>query len=96
MVAPLANAPGGENVLSRLNITTTTVVKATPGSVLQVNVVTTGSTPGAIYDSTGTVSQTSQIAAVGNTVGSQDFSFPCFTGILVVPGASQVITVAYQ
>ena len=96
MAGPLANAPGGQAVLSRLNITTTTVVKATPGSVLQVNVVTTGSTAGAIYDSTGTVNQTSQIAAIGNAVGSQDFSFPCFSGIVVVPGTSQVVTVVYQ
>lgn len=96
MTSPLANAPGGVAIQVARNITAATVVKASPGSVLQLAVLSTGSTAGAIYDSTGTASQTSQVAAIPQALGTTDISFPCFTSILVVPGNGQVVAVTYQ
>lgn len=97
MTSPLANAPGGQlGIQVARNLSASTLVKAGPGAVLQLAVITAGSGNGAIYDSTGSVAQTGQIAAIPQTVGTYDISFPCFTAILVVPGTGQLVAVSYQ
>ena len=92
---PLVPRYGGN--ASKLNITASTVVKATPGTLFRVNVTTAGSAAGAVYDASTTGGNTAAnlIAELPNTVGTYELEWPCAAGILVVPGTSQVISVAF-
>jgi hypothetical protein len=99
MTSPLANAPGGVKIQTSLTLTQATIVKATPGAMLQLSVLSTGAAAGAIYDcaTSSTASSTSnQIAAIPQVLGTTDISFPCFVGIVVIPGSGQKVSVTYQ
>ena len=97
--APLAataqDAYGSRPLTSKLNITTSTVVKPTNGMLVSINVTVAGS-QGAIYDSATSGTAANQIAIIPATVGTYYMQFPFFTGLLVVPGASQVVSVSLQ
>lgn len=82
---------------SRLDVTAATVVKSTPGYVVTVNVLVAGAV-GAIYDSVSTTgnSALNQIAAIPAVVGTYAINFPAKVGIVVAPGAAQVVSVAYN
>jgi hypothetical protein len=80
------------------NITTATVLKPTPGTVLGFSVIVAGSTPGAIHDSATTagVGAATQVAVASNTVGNIfTNSIPCTSGITVSPGTGQTLAVWY-
>lgn len=83
---------------SKLNVTAATVIKATPGTVMTVCVTTAGTTTGAIYDAATTSGNTAAnlIGVIPEAIGTYVYTFPCFTGILVVPGTSQVCAVAFE
>jgi hypothetical protein len=88
--------------ITRLNITSATVVKATAGAVVTATVVVAGSTPGTINDvaTTGGAAAANQIASLPNTVGTISLSnstapWPCSTGIVVVPGTGQTVAIEY-
>jgi hypothetical protein len=85
-------------VNTQLNINQPMVLKASAGGMLTVNVTVAGSTAGAIYDSptTGGNGTGSLIATLPNTVGPINISFPCQTGITVVPGSGQCVSAVYQ
>ena len=85
-------------VNTQLNINQPIVLKKGAGAVIEAVVTLAGSTAGAIYDAatTGGGSTGSLIATLPNTVGPIAISFPCQTGITVVPGSGQCISVAYQ
>jgi hypothetical protein len=72
------------------------VVKATPGRIVAVNVIS-ASGVGAIYNAatTGTAAATNQIAAIPATVGTYTFDWPASTGIVINPSSS-VISVKYK
>lgn len=92
----LLSTSGGTS--SRLNIAAATVVKATPGRVCQVSVVTAGSTLGTINDvaTTGAAAAANQVGSAPNTAGAVvPLNFPCAVGIVVVPGTGQVLAVSY-
>lgn len=93
---PLVPRMGGSQ--STLNITAATVVKAAPGTIWRVNVVVAGTAAGAVYDAATTAGDTAanQIASIPDTVGPIDLTFPCATGILVVPGTSQTLAVSFS
>lgn len=81
-----------------LNITAATVVKATPGRIVKVQVLVAGTTVGTINDlavATG-AAVANQVATIPNTVGPFDISMVCTTGILVVPGTGQTVAVSYN
>jgi hypothetical protein len=83
---------------NKANISVATVVKAAPGSIIAVSVVTAGSTVGTINDcaTTAAAASTNQVGVAPNAVGVTPFySFPCTTGIVVVPGTGQVLAVGY-
>lgn len=94
---PIVPRPGGS--ASVLNITAATVVKATPGTVFTVNnnVLGTASV-GSVHDcaTTGAVSAANLVANIPLAVGTYSFTFPCAVGIVVVPGTSQVFSVAFS
>ena len=94
---PVYLVPGGPSPTTALNISTPTVVKAAPGSVLMVVVLTAGSSPGSVNDCTtsGAAAQANQVATIPNSVGSIFVDFPCLAGITVVPGTGQVVSAAY-
>lgn len=79
-----------------LNITTPTVVKASSGRLVSLNVIT-ASGVGAIYDSLTVASgvTANQIATIPATVGNYQYVFPFNTGLVINP-ASSTISVNYQ
>lgn len=95
---PMYNAPaGGGNISTALNINKPTIVKNTAGSVVKAIVTVAGSAAGGIYDtSTGGASTGTQIAVLPNSVGAIDIEFPCLSGISVVPGSGQSVSISYE
>jgi len=92
----LAAPPGAAG--SALNIAAATVIKDAPGSIVTVSVVTAGSSTGGVYDFAATTGYgaAEQVGTIPEAVGTYPFySFPCFTGILVVPGTGQVLSVSF-
>ena len=89
----------GQNTF--LNITTTTLVKATAGRVAKVSIIapsTAGSQPAGVADkaSTSGVSVANLIAKVPDAVGTYNIDMPCANGIVLVPGgAGQILTISY-
>lgn len=83
---------------SQYDISTTTLLKSASGVLYRVSVTTAGTTTGAIYDTnaTGSVGASNLVAVIPEAVGVYEFIWPCQTGIVVVPGTSQVISVAYE
>jgi len=94
---PITPRPGGSSSL--LNVSATTVVKTTGGTLYRVSVTTAGSTVGNVYDNNATGSGNTAanlIGVVPNTVGVYLFEFPCFTGITYVPGTGQVASFSFS
>lgn len=83
---------------SQYDISTTTLLKSASGVLYRISVTTAGTTTGAIYDTnaTGSVGASNLVAVIPEAVGVYEFIWPCQTGIVVVPGTSQVISVAYE
>ncbi len=84
---------------TQLDISTATVVKAAPGQLVTISVISAGTTVGTANDSltTAGASIANQIAAIPNTAGSiQQINWKCSNGIVIVPGTGQVISVAYN
>jgi len=85
---------------SRLNVTAATVVQTAAAGAQRIIrfVVTTAGVAGALYDAstTGGASAASLIAVMPATVGIYDLNFPIASGVLVVPGSGQVVSVSYQ
>ena len=95
--AVIANTDGTK---SSLNITAATVVQTVAAGAQRIVrfVVTTAGAAGALYDAstTGGASAASLIAVMPATVGIYDLNFPVASGVLVVPGSGQVVSVSYQ
>ena len=83
---------------SQYDISTTTLLKSASGVLYRVSVTTAGTTTGAIYDTnaTGSVGASNLVAVIPEAVGVYEFIWPCQTGIVVVPGTSQVLSVSYE
>jgi hypothetical protein len=81
---------------SSLDITTVTVVKSSPGRLCRVSVLVAGAA-GAVYDATSTSGNTAadEVWVIPATVGIYTLNWPCLAGIVVSPGASQVVSVSY-
>ena len=82
---------------SALNITSPKLVKNAGGTVLAVSVIAPGSAPGSINDcaATGAAAAENQVASTPVAVGTYQINFPCLVGIVVVPGAGQVLAVNF-
>ena len=83
-------------LLSSLNITAAAVVKATPGRIAKVAVIVAGAA-GTVNDcaTTGTAVAGNVIFEIPAVVGVYPLDWPCLVGIVVVPGAAQVVSVSY-
>lgn len=100
-VSPLhVDAQGGqlisEGTSSSLNITAAAVVKAAPGRLVQINVLVAGAA-GTANDclTTAAAAAANQICTIPAAVGVIKLQWPCATGIVIVPGAAQVLSVSY-
>lgn len=80
-----------------VNLTTGTVVKLGAGRVASVSVNVAGAA-GAIYDvaTVASAAAANQIAVVPATVGVYRIDFPITTGLVYVPGVSQVAAISYN
>ena len=91
--------PGGAR--SALNVTAPTVIKASPGVLFKVVVVTPPSANGGIYDwaSTTGLAATNKIDTINSSgaAAGQDYvlDWPCLVGITVDPGTGGVMSVSY-
>lgn len=95
-----ANVPGPGGARSVLNVTTTTVIKASPGTLFKVLLVTPPTAAGAIYDSAtvGGIATANLIDTIGTGLTASyvfDLSWPCQNGIVVNPGTGGVVSVSY-
>jgi hypothetical protein len=82
--------------LNAANIAGTTLVKSTAGRIATVSVLTAGTTVGLVYDSATLTGLTKPLGVIPNTVGTFALNLPISFGLLVVPGAGQVVTVGYS
>ena len=87
--------PGGAR--AAFNVTATTLIKAGPGTVFRVVVVTAPTAAGGVYDSATTagISASNQIATVPLATGPIELVWPCQNGIVVNPGTGGVVSVSY-
>lgn len=78
------------------NIAANTLVKTGAGRVAKVSVLVAGSA-GGVYDAATIVGGTSanQIAVIPAVVGVYEIDFPVSNGIVLKPGASQVLAISY-
>lgn len=95
---PYPNAPTPYGNFTWLDISAATVVKATSGVIVMVNVITAGTGAGTVNDvaTTGGAAVTNQVATIPDVVGSYAVNMPCATGIVVVPGSGQVVSVSFD
>jgi len=77
-------------------ITSSTVIKASSGRLVNVSVISAGTSVGVIYDSTTTTGTTKPIFVIPNTVGVYAANIPTSFGIYVNPGSTQQVTVSYS
>ena len=79
------------------NITAATVVKAAPGRLAFVSVLVAGAA-GAVYDSISTSgnSAANEVFVIPAAVGIYYLDWPLATGLVVAPGAAQVVAISYS
>ena len=78
-------------------LSASTLVKAGAGRLVRVSVTTAGAA-GAIYDSAtiAGAGASNLIGVVPATVGIYFFDWPTINGIVYVPGAAQVVSIAFS
>lgn len=93
---PIVPREGGN--FSALNLSVSTVVKATPGTAFRVAVTTPGTTAGALYDTAlvADAAAANMICEIPAAVGVIEIIWPCRTGIVFVPGSGQIANVSYS
>ena len=81
-----------------LNVISPIVVFAGAGWVTAVNVVTAGSAAGTINDAatTGAAAVGNQVATAPNTVGRYPIEMPVTNGLVIIPGAAQVLAISWR
>ena len=97
---PAVLVPSVAGNKNTLNITTTTVLKTTAGTVRMVSVNTAGTAAGGVYDTatTGGVAAATLAFSIPEaaTSGPQDWKFFCANGITVVPPTGGVVSVSFE
>lgn len=77
-------------------ITTTTLVTTKAGRLSKLSVMSSGTgSAGTAYDSNSTSNLTNPICAISSTAGVYVVDIPFVNGLVIVPGASDTITVVY-
>lgn len=90
------NGPTPGGVFVQYGISIPTVVKSARGILFRVSVTTAGTTAGSVYDFTSTTSPQNLVGIIPDAVGVYEFLWPCQTGIVIVPGTSQVVSVSFE
>lgn len=80
---------------NQADIATATLVKSSAGRVATI-VVTTAGAVGSVYDANLATLTTNKIYTIPNVVGSYTVNMPTSYGIVVAPGAGQVVAVGYS
>jgi hypothetical protein len=81
-----------------LNISSPRVLKNAGGTVLAVSVIAPGHAPATLHDcaTAAAADVSNQVGTVPAAAGTYQINFPCATGVVVVPGAGQVLAVSFQ
>ena len=89
-----SNIAGNTN---RPAISTTTAILSQPGRLVSV-VVTTAGVAGAVYDASNVsnISANNLVYVIPATLGVVSVGIPMMYGIVIAPGAGQVVTVSYS
>jgi len=76
----------------------TAVIKNAAGRVGTVSVLASGSTVGAIHDTSAgaSASGSNQVAVVPAAIGIYNIDFPCAAGIVYVAGTGQTASISYE
>jgi hypothetical protein len=78
-------------------LTTATVVKASPGRIMRVSLIATGSATGTVYDAKSITDTTRPIYTIANSAtGVTLVDIPCQYGIVVTPGTGQTVSGSYS
>ena len=93
-----AESTRGGGVSNTYNVAASTVIKAAPGRVIRISVITAGSTTGTLNDctTTGAAAAANQIASVPNVVGVIYLDWPTTAGLVYVPGTGQVAAINWD
>lgn len=73
-----------------------TYVEQGPGRLCRVSIISAGTTSGYIYDAQSITDLTRPLWLIPMTPGLIEVNIPTVYGILVVPGAGQVVSVGYS
>ena len=94
----LAGAKSSLNIGSATVIDDTTVSSYTSRRVSRVHVLVAGTTQGSVNDclTIAAVAPANQVFAIPNAAGAYLIDFPMLSGIVVSPGAGQVVAVSYD
>lgn len=77
------------------NISAATLVKSGQGRIASVSVLVAGAV-GKIYDANAVTATTNPVYVIPATVGVFVVNFPLSFGLVVAPGAAQVVSVSYS
>lgn len=86
------NVQGSKNTTG---ITAATLVKSGQGRIASISVLVAGAA-GAIYDANLATATTNKVYVIPATVGVFVVNFPLSFGLVVAPGAAQVVSVSYS
>lgn len=86
------NVQGSKNTAA---IATATLVKSGAGRIASVSILVAGAA-GKIYDANSATATTGQVYVIPATVGVFVVNFPLSFGLVVAPGAAQVVSVSYS
>lgn len=80
-----------------LNVSTQTVVKASPGRLVRVDVTVAGTTAGSVNDTAtiAGIATSNLVATMPNAIGITSLDFPCANGITFTPGSGMTASIAY-
>lgn len=93
LVQNYLNVQGAQNFTALI---ISTVVKSTPGRIVNISVINAGSATGMVYDSASTVITTKPLAVIPMTVGVYVINLPTSFGITVAPGTGQTISGSFS
>jgi hypothetical protein len=84
-------------VATTLNVTTQTVVKASPGRLVRIDVTVAGSGAGSANDCTtvAAVAASNLISTIPAVAGPLWLDWPAQAGIVVTPGTGQTLAVSF-
>jgi hypothetical protein len=88
----------GQGTKTFLNVTAKTLVKATQGRIVKINVLVAGGTnTGSVWDSATSAGTATAnlVAVIPDAVGSYIIDFPCANGIVVDPGTGNTVAISY-